>query len=396
MCPTTPDCASGAAHIYTFDAGAAAWTLLETIRPAFLDWGYGFGDPVMINGDRLIAGAPGAMVGSVRGGAAYVFDREGDTWHESGRIVPVEPRSLGHFGESVAIDGAFAVVGRPQGEEAFVYVEAAGGGWRFSERLAGAADMGYALALSADWLFVGAPGHLLGGAVFVYRRGPGGELTFVQKLTPRDAAVGPRFGQAIAVDGATLAVGGPSSDRQFVAQGAVYIFELVDGQWALRSEVTHDNPLDDDALGSAVALSGETLVAGAPRHRGLWPDSIGAAYVFTRRGDGSWAQAAELAHGSPATGPYGSAVAVRSRWAVVGSRGEATAGPNGGAAYIFDLACILCRVDLDGDGALTLFDFLTFFNLFAAGDLAADFDGDGELTLFDFLAFQDEFAAGCG
>ncbi|MFG0285758.1 MAG: GC-type dockerin domain-anchored protein, partial [Phycisphaerales bacterium JB039] len=55
-----------------------------------------------------------------------------------------------------------------------------------------------------------------------------------------------------------------------------------------------------------------------------------------------------------------------------------------------------CRVDLDGDGALTLFDFLTFFNLFAAGDLAADFDGDGELTLFDFLAFQDEFAAGCG
>ncbi|MFG0286186.1 MAG: GC-type dockerin domain-anchored protein [Phycisphaerales bacterium JB039] len=54
-----------------------------------------------------------------------------------------------------------------------------------------------------------------------------------------------------------------------------------------------------------------------------------------------------------------------------------------------------CRVDLDGDGALTLFDFLTFFNLFAAGDLAADFDGDGELTVFDFLAFQDEFGAGC-
>ena len=54
-----------------------------------------------------------------------------------------------------------------------------------------------------------------------------------------------------------------------------------------------------------------------------------------------------------------------------------------------------CRADLDGDGVLTLFDFLAFQNLFDAGDLAADFDGDGDLTIFDFLAFQNEFDAGC-
>jgi|GEM_PF-6036815 len=54
-----------------------------------------------------------------------------------------------------------------------------------------------------------------------------------------------------------------------------------------------------------------------------------------------------------------------------------------------------CRVDLDGDGELTIFDFLAYQNLFDAGDLAADFDGDGSLTIFDFLAFQNEFDAGC-
>ena len=54
-----------------------------------------------------------------------------------------------------------------------------------------------------------------------------------------------------------------------------------------------------------------------------------------------------------------------------------------------------CRADIDGDGQLTLFDFLEFQNLFAAGDLRADFDGDGQLTLFDFLEFQNLFAAGC-
>ena len=60
-----------------------------------------------------------------------------------------------------------------------------------------------------------------------------------------------------------------------------------------------------------------------------------------------------------------------------------------------DAAGEVCRADIDGDGQLTIFDFLEFQNLFSAGDLRADFDGDGELTLFDFLAFQNEFAQGC-
>ena len=54
-----------------------------------------------------------------------------------------------------------------------------------------------------------------------------------------------------------------------------------------------------------------------------------------------------------------------------------------------------CPADLDGDGSLTLFDFLEFQNLFDAGDPLADFDGDGDLTLFDFLAFQNAFDGGC-
>ncbi|MEQ9095041.1 MAG: immunoglobulin domain-containing protein [Phycisphaerales bacterium] len=54
-----------------------------------------------------------------------------------------------------------------------------------------------------------------------------------------------------------------------------------------------------------------------------------------------------------------------------------------------------CRADFDGDGELTLFDFLAFSNAFDAGDPRADFDGDGSLTLFDFLTFSNEFDAGC-
>jgi hypothetical protein len=72
----------------------------------------------------------------------------------------------------------------------------------------------------------------------------------------------------------------------------------------------------------------------------------------------------------------------------------------GGAFVMMDAmevsyGAAVCVADCDGDGDLTLFDFLCFQNQFDAGDLAADLDGDGVLTLFDFLAFQNAFDAGC-
>ncbi len=66
------------------------------------------------------------------------------------------------------------------------------------------------------------------------------------------------------------------------------------------------------------------------------------------------------------------------------------------AFEIIRVTCDTCRADLDGDGSLSIFDFLAFQNLFDAGDVRADFDGDGSLTIFDFLAFQNEFDSGCG
>ena len=71
---------------------------------------------------------------------------------------------------------------------------------------------------------------------------------------------------------------------------------------------------------------------------------------------------------------------------------------SGGAAFRLDRTrCSFgaCRADFDGDGSLTIFDFLAFQNAFGQGNLCADFDGDGNLTLFDFLFFQNEFDAGC-
>ncbi|MFI4871534.1 MAG: GC-type dockerin domain-anchored protein [Phycisphaerales bacterium JB061] len=56
---------------------------------------------------------------------------------------------------------------------------------------------------------------------------------------------------------------------------------------------------------------------------------------------------------------------------------------------------VVCAADRDGDGELTMFDFIEFRNQFDAGDLRADLDQDGALTIFDFLVFQNRFDAGC-
>jgi glycosylphosphatidylinositol phospholipase D len=66
-----------------------------------------------------------------------------------------------------------------------------------------------------------------------------------------------------------------------------------------------------------------------------------------------------------------------------------------GEAYVVFGRDVRCLADIDGDGALTFFDFLEFQNRFDLGDPEADFDRDGELTFFDFLAFQNAFDAGC-
>jgi hypothetical protein len=54
-----------------------------------------------------------------------------------------------------------------------------------------------------------------------------------------------------------------------------------------------------------------------------------------------------------------------------------------------------CPPDINGDGAVDSQDFITFLNLFVAGDPAADFNGDGQVNSQDFTAFLNAFVTGC-
>ena len=54
-----------------------------------------------------------------------------------------------------------------------------------------------------------------------------------------------------------------------------------------------------------------------------------------------------------------------------------------------------CTADVNGDGKLSVLDFVAFYNLVAAGDPEADLNGDGVVDLLDMIAFQNAYEAGC-
>ena len=76
-----------------------------------------FGHAIAFEGDDLLVGAPGER-SAARGiggretgnvdasGAAYLFTRQGGTWHEVTRIKAPEPATKEAFGNAVALGGA--------------------------------------------------------------------------------------------------------------------------------------------------------------------------------------------------------------------------------------------------------------------------------------------------
>jgi|GEM_PF-6088667 len=54
-----------------------------------------------------------------------------------------------------------------------------------------------------------------------------------------------------------------------------------------------------------------------------------------------------------------------------------------------------CRVDLNADGLVDIFDFLQYQTFFDDQDPRADFNGDGLFDIFDFLGYLDAFDDPC-
>ncbi len=170
----------------------------------------------------------------------------------------------------------------------------------------------------------------------------GGQEAYVKAP---NTGLGGRFGGAVAISGDTMVVGapgedggatgvnGPQGDTSAPESGAAYVFVRSGGTWTQQAYLKASNTDARDWFGSAVAISGDTIVVGAPQEDsaaiGIGGDAAddtsedaGAAYVFVRSGT-TWTQQAYLKASNTGAGDYfGTSVGISGDTIVVGARYE--------------------------------------------------------------------------
>jgi hypothetical protein len=212
---------------------------------------------------------------------------------------------------------------------------------------------GISVAVSGDTVVVGAinaTAPFNTGAAYVFVKPAAGWVptsTFTAKLSPPDALNGDQFGASVAVSGDTVVVGSIYHDSVRPNAGAAYVYVKPASGWlstsAYTAKLTASDGKQGEQLGTSMALSGDTLLIGAPAS----PVEIGngTAYVFVKPASG-WvstsAYAAKLTASDGQQGEqFGKAVALSGDTVVIGtplSNVPIPAGgsrPKQGAAYVF-------------------------------------------------------------
>ena len=222
---------------------------------------------------------------------------------------------------------------------------------------------GYSVATSGNTVVVGSPFHeansqAQSGAVYVFQMPAAGWASATQTAELTDAALGGHvelgYSVAISSDGDTIVAGAPAGSEiagnGVNSQGTVDVFTTT-GAWTSTSTPTArltvaGSPATESSLGGelgwSVAISGTTIVAGAP-YDSTYP-SYGEAYVFVMP-PGGWVsetQTAELSasdHSNPTGGDeyFGWSVGVSGTTIVVGAYHQKGTGGYAapGEAYVF-------------------------------------------------------------
>ena len=283
------------------------------------------------------------------------------------KLTPDAGSDFDYFGESVAIDGDYAIVGswlhdNANGEDAGAarIYERSGAQW-IEQTLLLADDgeagdqFGISVAINGSFAFVGAHrddngNGPLAGSVYVFRR-DGFTWSQQARLEAPDGALEDQFGVSLASRGDRLIVGAPGTDQ---TQGAAYIYHETSGAWLFVNKIQAGDGEQGDAFGKSVDIDAEYAVIGSATRDEEGLADAGAAYVFTFDGS-SWVEEARLVSSESVTeGAFGHTVSISGNYVLVGAPRESVGGEEkAGAAYLFlqDGAAWSEQTRLSGFGA---------------------------------------------
>jgi hypothetical protein len=283
--------------------------------------GDAFGSSADIDGDVVVVGAPGDNSGR---GAAYVYTRANNTWPQTAKLTASDGAAGDRFGNSVAVDGDTIVVGAPLvgADVGAAYTFTLAGAQTAKLTVSGVPEdqrLGSAVAIDGDTVVVGAEQHAAPlsseGAVYTYTR-TGGDRTPTALLTVPGATPEARLGSAVAIDGNTIVAGAFNEGDvpQFFpldGQGAAYTFARTGGDRGPTAKLTASNARREDEFGRSVAIDGDAIVVGAP-----FATPSGSAYRFARTGAD---RTEAVKYVSPTGGAQGQSVSLSSAMVVAGA-----------------------------------------------------------------------------
>ena len=288
---------------------------------------------------------------------------DGEAWTRQAKIEfegDPEEYTFAFFGEHVDVDGDTAVIasdlaaggGRIGG--AYAYVRN-GDAWtqqiRFNVPTPSGTDLlGSDVAIDGNIAVIGAgqppvrgdASEIDGeyGRAYIFERS-GTTWSLAAELLPEnvESETG-SFGEAVAISGDTVVIGAPNNATDFPqTRGAVYVYTRGrDGTWSLQAKL--NNPGGDNVvtagMGKSVAIEGDVLVAGAWREDTNGVFHQGAAHIFRRNG-ATWSNAGRLAASDGEEGDnFGFAVDIAERVITVGADQEDAADQtDSGALYVF-------------------------------------------------------------
>lgn len=374
----------GAVYIYQKDA-SNIW--LETQKLfSSAPWQFDrFGVSVDLDENYLIVGARSQDY-DVNGnnfidssGAAYIFEKDtnGD-WIEVQKLVASDRESFQPlFGETVAIDGNYAVINAPREKKGlagqddidgagacYIFERDTNGVWNEVQKIV-ASDRNindrfgdFATTIYGDVIVVGSFRHdydassqneiSSAGAVYIFERGANGVWSEVQKIVASDREQGEWFGRSVAIQDNLLMVGASQEYLQgdLNAQyGAVYVFERdVNGTYNEIQKIRPNPLIHESKFGHSIDIDNNNMIIGAHLMNIGSVNFGGAAFMFEKDSNGIWEQTAIMYDEDVNSGDdFGFDVAISGDFAFVGAfeQDEDEMGLNplsqAGAAYVFDV-----------------------------------------------------------
>ena len=264
------------------------------------------------------------------------------------------------FGGAVAISGRTIVVGASRATRfpnhnrgaAYVFVEPDGGRTKMTETAelkfphdeSNSGYFGTGVATDGTTVAVGWTNYLFRSAVYMFVEPASGwetGMAYQAELTATSGVFGvyDGFGSYLALSGGTLVVGAPS-EFSYPVPGAAYVFAEPPGGWVSTGQtatLTASNGGNRDYFGSSVAIQGDSIAVGAPDARWSYGPGPGGVYVFLEPA-GGWADMTETAELRASDGQKGDQLG--SAVAFDGTGQTLWAGASGhnsgqGAVYVF-------------------------------------------------------------